>query len=137
MDQVSVWINREGSPPLSRVQLFFESGDNWQPELKKRLVEDGLPEPIFKPKTDRFSRTGELIEAGLTPFQAADMLAYMVFLSEKFARRGIVNWGKKENIHWMQEEIWDIVKGEPRYFAEEDFPKFETLLRVHEDGLVG
>lgn len=137
VDQVGEWCRRETSPPISRVQLFFESGDMWQDELKKRLMQDEFPEPMFKPKRDKLSKTGELIEPGLIPFQAADILAYMVFLSEKYARRGIRDWGRKENIHWMQEEIWDIVPGEPRYFTEQDFPRFETLLRVHESGLVG
>ncbi|MGE3154815.1 MAG: hypothetical protein AB7G48_20085 [Nitrospiraceae bacterium] len=137
VDQVREWCRPEGAPQLSGIQFFFERGDQWQPELKLRMVEDGFPEPIFKPKMDVFDRKGTLKEPGLVPFQAADILAYIAFLSEKFFRREMDTWDDKESIHWMREEILNAVPGEPRCFTPDDLDRFETLLQVNDRGLVG
>ena len=86
--RVREWCRWERSPQHSQVQLFFERGDNWQRELRVQMIDDGHPEPIFKPKKDVYSKgTGELIESGLIPFQAADVLAYLTYLNAKFADR--------------------------------------------------
>ena len=128
--RVREWTHRDTSPHIANVQFFFESGDKWQPELRERLLADGFPEPIFKPKNDRYSTTGTLIELGLVPFQAADMLAYIIFLAEKFYRRNTDNWGDKESIHWMLEELLTAVEGQVNRFTLSDLQGLNVLMRA-------
>jgi hypothetical protein len=134
VEQVAEWCRREGSPPLAKVLFFFERGDSWQSELRGRLLEDGFPEPHFQPKRDNYNN-GTLIEPGLIPFQAADMLAYIAGLIEKFSRRN-TDWGALESVRWMEDALLDVVQGSPRYFTDNDWAKFETVLQVNDCGLI-
>ena len=82
---VDEWLKKEkwGGP----VDYVFESGDYNQADLSRRMVEDGFPDPIFRPKTDRTGRNGVTIPA-FTPLQAADILAYEYSLTLKRDRDG-------------------------------------------------
>jgi len=63
-------------------ELVFEDGDIGKGLLRKVLLRDGFAEPLFGPKKDQVSGDGLIIPA-LTPLQAADWLAYEVFLASK------------------------------------------------------
>lgn len=104
--RVKEWCFIDQSPQLSKVQFFFEhgDGDDIQLDLRFRLLDDEYPEPNFKRKRNRY-KNGELIEYGLVPFQAADVLAYLTCLDAKFAGR---DWRDKENIRWMLDELAPI-----------------------------
>jgi hypothetical protein len=134
--RVREWCERERSPKISRIQFFFERGDQWQPELKERLIDDSFPEPNFQPKHDRHSKTGELLEYGLVPFQAADVLAYLTFLAAKFDNRDMENWGPKEKIRWMLDELLDGVNGQINYFTPTDLKGLEILMRANSHTLL-
>jgi hypothetical protein len=75
--QVNEWAMEEryGSP----IELVFEKGDQGAGKLHHRLVEDGYQAPVFKPKKDELTPEGVLIPA-FVPLQAADFLAYEIFL---------------------------------------------------------
>jgi len=63
-------------------QLIFESGDIGAGLLTKSLIRDGFPEPSFKAKRDQPNTDGSNLPAP-TALQAADWLAYEVFLATK------------------------------------------------------
>lgn len=98
------------------MQFFFERGDGKliQPDLSHRLVQDQFPTPQFKSKRNRYSKKGELIEPGLVPFQAADVLAYLFRLDAKYYGQ---DWRDKESIHWMLQELSPIPET-PIYLTE-------------------
>lgn len=125
------WTWREKYPSIDNVGLFYEHGDNWQDELKKQLIGDQLPCPNFKPKFDRYDKKNEvLIERGLVPFQASDILAYLTFLKYKFELKQQKDWGDKEDIKWMLEEIKSNVIGPIDYVKEQDIYALNVLARV-------
>ncbi|MGE3154053.1 MAG: hypothetical protein AB7G48_18780 [Nitrospiraceae bacterium] len=135
--KVRQWCERDGAPPLSRIQFFFERGDNWQPELRERLMDDGFGEPIFKPKRDLY-RNGTLVEHGLIPFQAADVLAYITFLAQKFLIQGRDDWGDKESIRWVLEELEEhSVPGSLNNFTPQNLDGINSLMRVCSIDLLG
>ena len=105
--RVKEWCWIDGSPPLAQVQFFFERGDGKeiQSALYRRLEEDGYPTPQFKSKRNRYSKSKELIEQGLAPFQAADVLAYLFRLNAKYEGQ---DWRDKESIRWMLDELSPI-----------------------------
>jgi hypothetical protein len=74
---VDEWLKTE---PPQLVDYVFESGDFNHGDLIRRMIDDGLPAPNFKPKTDRPGRNGTVIPA-FTPLQAADILAYEYMLA--------------------------------------------------------
>ncbi len=104
--RVKEWCWIDGSPPLSQVQFFFELGDpkEFQLDLRFRLLDDEYPEPNFKRKRNKY-KNGTLVECGLVPFQAADVLAYLTCLDAKFAGR---DWRDKANIRWMLDALAPI-----------------------------
>lgn len=63
-------------------ELVFEEGDVGTKELEVRLLEDGFARPGFRPKKDKQTKDGQIVE-GFIPLQAADFLAYEVFLAFK------------------------------------------------------
>lgn len=69
------------------------------------MRDDQFPEAIFKPKKNRYDSNGTLIELGLIPFQASDVLAYLTGLDAKFTGRG---WRDKEAVRWMFTELSQI-----------------------------
>jgi hypothetical protein len=125
--RVKEWCWLDGSPHLSQVQFFFERGDGKeiQLDLGFRLLNDDYPEPSFKPKRNRYSKKGELIEERLIPFQASDILAYMNYLNAKFEGQ---SWRDKENIRWVLEELAGIPET-PIKLGEELLPSLNILLR--------
>jgi hypothetical protein len=135
--RVREWSERERAPQVSNIQFFFEGGDNWQKEFKQRLMEDGFPEPIFKSKRDRYSRSKKLIEPGLIPFQASDVLAHIIFVAEKYYRRGKEDWDQKENIHWMLEDLESAVEGPLNRFTPADLDNMELWMRANSVDLLG
>jgi hypothetical protein len=66
-------------------ELVFEDGDIGKGFLRNTLLRDGFAEPLFRPKKDQVTDDGLIIPA-LTPLQAADWLAYEVFLATKAKR---------------------------------------------------
>ena len=97
------------------------------------MIDDGHPEPIFKPKKDVYSKgTGELIESGLIPFQAADVLAYLTYLNAKFADKK--DWGDKENIRWVLKALEADVMGRPDYFTEKTIQDLRVLIKASSHG---
>lgn len=94
------------------------------------MIGDQLPCPNFKPKFDRYDKNEVLIERGLVPFQAADILAYLTFLKYKFELKQQKDWGDKEDIKWMLDEIKSIVMGPIDYVKEQDIHALNVLARV-------
>jgi hypothetical protein len=127
--RVKEWCRKEKVPALPDVQFFFEHGDGkeLQANLKERFLDDDYPEPFFKRKRNKYSSTGELLERGLVPFQAADVLAYLTNLDAKFSNRD--HWGEKENIRWMFNKLAPIP--EPTCtFPPDHMLGMNTLMRV-------
>jgi hypothetical protein len=125
--RIKEWCWLDGSPQLSQVQLYFERGDGKeiQLDLRHRLLNDDYPTPQFKPKRNRYSND-KLIEHGLAPFQAADVLAYLYYLEAKYEGK---DWRDKESIRWMLQELASIP--EPRVrFTPELLAGLNTYLRA-------
>jgi len=74
------WMQREHWE--NEPQLIFEAGDIGVDLLKKSLTRDGFPEPLFRAKRDQPTQDGSTLRAP-TALQAADWLAYEVFLATK------------------------------------------------------
>lgn len=125
--RIKEWCWLDGSPQLSQVQFFFERGDGKeiQLDLRHRLLDDDYPTPQFKPKRNRYSN-GKLLEHGLVPFQAADVLAYLYFLDAKYKGN---DWGDKESIRWMLQELASIPES-PVHFTPDLLVGLNTLLRA-------
>lgn len=125
--RVKEWCWIDGSPPLAQVQFFFEQGDGReiQSDLYHRFLEDGYPTPQFKSKRNRYSKSGELIEHGLIPFQAADVLAYLFRLDAKYDGQ---DWRDKESIRWMLQELSPIP--EPPVHLTEHLPGLNIYLQA-------
>lgn len=126
--RVKEWCWKDGVPHLSQVQFFFEEGDgkNIQANLHHRFLEDGYPTPIFKYKRNRYTKNGLLIEPGLIPFQAADVLAYLLNLDAKYSGR---DWRDKESIRWMLYELSSIPEP-PIVFNDELLDGLNSYLRA-------
>ena len=78
-ERVVRWARAEGiSTPIEYV---FESGDPGSGVLKEHFESDGLPPPIFKHKTER--TINGIVYPAFTPLQAADFLAYELFVTKK------------------------------------------------------
>ncbi len=122
------------SPQICNVQFFFEDGDGAgiQTSLRERFLGDAFPKPLFKPKRDRYSRAGELIERGLVPFQAADVVAYITNLNAKSPDIG--SWREKENIRWMQDEL-ATMREQTCDFTDDIMRSFNTWMRVNTHSL--
>lgn len=75
--QVGEWAKTERI--TSPIEYVFVEGDVGADKLSKRMIEDGNPAPHFRPKKDRVTPRGVLVPAFI-PLQAADFLAYEVFL---------------------------------------------------------
>jgi hypothetical protein len=126
--RVKEWCKHSKSPVFSKVEFFFEKGDGdeIQRDLLLRLQDDEFPTPLFKRKKNKYTKLGELVEHGLIPFQAADILAYLTYCN---ARYGENTWEGKENIHWMFNDISKIPES-VRFFDEDAIRSFNTILRV-------
>jgi hypothetical protein len=69
--------NRINTP----IEYVFESGDPGSGELKGHFEAGGYPPPVFKHKTNRM--IDGIFYPAFTPLQAADFLAYEIFLTKK------------------------------------------------------
>ncbi|MCS6304576.1 MAG: hypothetical protein H8K07_13060 [Nitrospira sp.] len=127
--RVREWCKQCNSPIFSQVQLFFEQGDGkvLQTDLRDRFLGDEFPEPFFRHKRNKYSKSGELIEERLIPFQAADVLAYLTNINAKFSERG--HWGDKEKIRWMYEDLSQMAE-QTVVFSEADMKGLNELMRV-------
>ena len=76
--RLRAWQDRERWTTVP--ELIFEDGDKGKGLLRTALLRDGFSEPIFRPKINT-PAPDELIREGLTPLQAADWLAYEMFLA--------------------------------------------------------
>jgi len=77
--QVTQWcLSEHISTP---VEFVFEDGDLGKGNLMKRLKEDGYSTPSFRFKKDRDTPIGKA--PSFTPLQAADFLAYEIFVGCK------------------------------------------------------
>lgn len=72
--QVRDWGRAEGAPALEKVRFVFEAGDAGQAQLEKRFRNDIQTSISFKYKKGPQS---------FTPLQAADFLAYELFVGVK------------------------------------------------------
>jgi hypothetical protein len=92
--QVSKWCKTEKI--TGPVQFVFEDGDLGKGNLIKRFEADLYPSPAFKYKKDTKTQV-ELVPA-FTPLQAADFLAYEVFVGCKDMdeRKRKPRWGVEE-----------------------------------------
>lgn len=134
--RVKEWCREEKIPAISDVKFFFEHGDGpeLQANLKERFLDDDYPEPLFKLKRNKYStKTGELLDYGLVPFQAADVLAYLTNTHAKFSNRD--NWGKKQKIRWMLEQLSPIPE-QTCSFPPDYMKGINTLLRVCKHNLI-
>jgi hypothetical protein len=67
--------------PNAPIAYIFEDGDKGKGNLIERMEKDAFPAPVFWPKKDGI-RDG-IERLGFTPLQAADILAYELFLATK------------------------------------------------------
>jgi len=81
------WLKKEKWE--SPVEYVFEKGDMDQDHLTRLMKEDGLPDPIFRPKVDQVNKTSGLPEKGFIPLQAADILAYEYAMIIKRNSKGV------------------------------------------------
>ncbi|MBI3934370.1 MAG: hypothetical protein HY316_06730 [Acidobacteria bacterium] len=59
-------------------EIVFEEGTRGRDLLEKRLARDGFTTYHFRPKKNRFDKSGRLVKAAI-PLQAADLMAYELF----------------------------------------------------------
>lgn len=97
-------------------ELFFEDGDLGKDELRRRLIDDGFPEPIFRPKKER-PMPGGLREPGYVPFQAADFYAYELFLGVK----------RDSESRWAMQQFRKIPQ-DPEIYSIDDLENLKGLL---------
>ena len=119
--QVSQWAAREQTPRQS-LEYVFEDGDLGKGKLMQRMKEDGYPAPVFGAKKDRTDPNGNLIRA-FTPLQAADFLAYEMFLGVKRLDDPV------SNPRWAIAEFHKM-PGEPGVFRLEDMLDFDKELML-------
>ena len=82
-ERVARWARAQGiSTPI---EYIFESGDIGSGLLKEAFESDGLPAPGFKHKTDRTIKG--IFYPAFIPLQAADFLAYEIFLTKKIVEK--------------------------------------------------
>ncbi|HJT20109.1 MAG TPA: DUF3800 domain-containing protein [Nitrospira sp.] len=82
-ERVSLWARRQGIK--TPIEYVYESGDLGSGLLKEHFDEQGYPTPSFKYKEDRLVRGTHY--PGTVPLQAADFLAYEIFLTKKIFRK--------------------------------------------------
>ena len=107
-------------------EFVFEDGDVGKEELRKRMVEDAHPEPIFRPKKDETNPDSSIRRQAFVPLQAADWLAYEYFLALKH-----VVYEKKQNyeLRWGIEQF-ERIPGPVGTFLDSDFEALNLGLRV-------
>jgi len=115
VSQVRMWALKERI--TSPIRFVFETGDEGQGRLAKRMIDDGLPVPEFEPKTDRIEK-GRSVR-GFLPLQAADILAYEHFIATRDARFDRTPF--KE---------FDKMPGALTTYAKADYEEFEKLVRL-------
>jgi hypothetical protein len=86
--QVRQWCTDDGSPKFETIRFVFEAGDKGQTQLEKRFRNDLKMIANFEFKFDQETHLA------FTPLQAADFLAYELFLGVKETR------GRKHNPRW-------------------------------------
>ena len=86
---------------------------------------EGLPAPAFKPKKDR-EPDGVLIPA-FTPLQAADILAYELYLAVKRNEAGQMD---ADNLRYTFKEIERYPFGSLGVFEEENIEQLEEGLTI-------
>jgi hypothetical protein len=82
-ERVKAWARRQNIK--SPVEYVYESGDPGSGLLKPYMENDGFPAPQFKHKQDRI--IDGVLHPATIPLQAADFLAYEIFLSKKIVRK--------------------------------------------------
>lgn len=112
-------------------EFIFEDGDLDHGMLMTRFKKDGYPEPIFRPKRDTVDRKNpDLIKRGYRPLQAADLLAYELFLAYKQDAKGGVYF---DNFRWAYKEF-DKMPGTPGIYTEKDIARTSDMLKQKHQG---
>ncbi len=117
--QVNQWAMEEKY--RSPIELVFEKGDQGAGKLHHRLVEDGYGAPSFKPKKDEVTPEGLAIPS-FVPLQAADFLAYEIFLEVTRDIRGSEipqRWGMNQ---------FEGMLGDIGTYKVEDLSQFQDMV---------
>jgi hypothetical protein len=101
----------------SPIRFVFEKGDEGQGRLTRRMAEDGICAPDFQPKTDRIENGHSV--PGFLPLQAADILAYELFIATRDARFDRTPF--KE---------FDKMPGALTTYTESNYREFEKMVRL-------
>lgn len=83
-ERVQLWARRQNIH--TPIRYVYESGDPGSGMLFETFRREGYPDPLFEHKTDR-TINGILVPACI-PLQAADFLAYEIFLTKKILAKG-------------------------------------------------
>jgi hypothetical protein len=105
------------------VELVFEDGDEGKGMLMDRMSGIGRPLPVFRPKKDRASDNGAVVK-GFTPLQAADMLAYEMFVNVRNYHTNLdrpFRWGLRQ---------FAEMPGNVGYFTPSNTDNFDAMLRA-------
>ncbi len=119
--QINEWLLSERWN--TTIEMVFEEGDRDATLLHVRLVEDSYQAPIFKPKKDRRTHEGVLLPA-FVPLQAADFLAYEIFLE--------VTRTMQNSPRQVREPLiaFDRILGEIGTYKVEDLKQFQNLTDI-------
>lgn len=119
--QVNKWRINERISTLP--ELVFEDGDLGKGHLMERLKKDGFGTPIFRQKKDDENDRGN--RRAFTPLQAADFLAYEIFLANK--RWTDPNYKARWGIEQFHRIMGDLVK-----YDSQDLDNFKQDLSFSE-----
>jgi hypothetical protein len=105
-----------------RPEIVFEDGDRHRGKLRNLVVDHGYPEPIFRPKKDRMEKDGK-ITPGYSPLQAADWIAYEIFIACK--RRQL--YGNSPHERWAFQQF-NKMPGEFGMYSEADMTRLNNMV---------
>ena len=121
-ERVMLWARRQYiSTPI---EYIYESGDPGSGQLKGHFDEMEYPAPSFKHKEDRM--IGGIFYPATIPLQAADFLAYEIFLTKKiFRKNASPSFGRPMHEFKDMPEAIKLYSGDKLKELEEtfDFPR--------------
>ncbi len=106
----------------TQVEMVFEDGDVGQGVTDHYLSSRGQ-RPIFRPKRDRVRGDGVIVPA-FVPLQAADLLAYELWLGMKKLEMDESSYTARYAL-----SVLSNIPGEINYLDENDFANFDGVLR--------
>jgi hypothetical protein len=110
-------------------EFVFEDGDLDKGLMIKRFETDRYPTPIFRAKKDTLDEHTGRLKLAYTPLQAADWLAYELFLAKKKSSLGV----DLADFRWAYKEF-EKMQGEPGIYLASNIQRLDDMLAQQASG---